>query len=379
VYAYISEPLDTFEGKIALLKKKGFSGVFWGELYRHMAGKVILPENSILLTFDDGYLDNWINVFPILQKYGMKATIFVNPDFVHPGTALRSCRESNSGKEDSRNSVQPAGFLNWAEMREMEASGLVDIQSHAMTHTWHFTGPSVVDYHRPHDIAPFPWLFWNERPDRKPFYMTEDQQSMLPWGYPIFEHDKALVARRFFPDADAIQKIVQIVDKEGGSTFFDRREWRRNLEERTRSLFRDGVIPGRYESDEEKVSRVEGELTESKHLIEKNLNKEVKYICWPGGANDEFVRRAAAKVGYLSWTLDSRSLLRKRNRPGEDPVSIKRMGTTNQVVMKGRYCGMAGPSYQLLRVTAHQGSAVDKLLAKAYKFAVFLRSLHKRK
>jgi hypothetical protein len=259
-------------------------------------------------------------------------------------------------------------------MREMEANGLVDIQSHAMTHTWYFTSPKIVDIHRPREIAPYPWLFWNERPERKPYYLTEDQQTFLPWGYPVFEHDKALVAKRYFPDVEAVREVTDFVERNGGPSFFEQTNWRSGLLDHIKKRFDGGLIPGVFEAEDERFERIKAELECSKRLIEQNLDKEVDYICWPGGANDELVQKTALHVGYRSWTLDSRSKLKKRNRPGQDPVSIKRMGTTNQVTLKGRNCGKGGAKYQLLRVIAHQRSALYKFAVKAYKILAFLRS-----
>ena len=63
-----------------------------------------LPENSVLVTFDDGYKNNYVEAFPILKKYGIKATIFLNTKYI--------------GKNDF--------YLNWDQVREMYDSGLVD-------------------------------------------------------------------------------------------------------------------------------------------------------------------------------------------------------------------------------------------------------------
>jgi peptidoglycan/xylan/chitin deacetylase (PgdA/CDA1 family) len=354
-WSSISESIESFEGKIAMLKQKGFTGVFWDELYEHMAGRTVLPADSILLTFDDGYLDNWTTVFPILQKYGMKATIFVSPDFVDPSNELRSSHA--------------AGFLNWAEMREMEKSGLIDIQSHAMTHTWYFAGPRIDDYHRPHEVTPNPWLFWNARPDRKPFYLTEDQQEFLPWGYPVLQHAKSLAVRRFFPDEASLHAITSFAAAEGGHEFFGRQDWRAVLDNHVASIVGDDGIAGFYESETERTSRIREELQRSKEIIEANLNKQVDFICWPGGANDELVQQLAREVGYKSWTLSSSSALEKRNLPGTDPETIKRIGTTNVINIRGKHCGFAGPGMQLLKIFSHQGSSLYSMALKAQKLA----------
>jgi peptidoglycan/xylan/chitin deacetylase (PgdA/CDA1 family) len=47
----------SFEEKLTALKEQGFTTIFWGDLYEYMAGSRPLPRDSILITFDDGYLD----------------------------------------------------------------------------------------------------------------------------------------------------------------------------------------------------------------------------------------------------------------------------------------------------------------------------------
>lgn len=71
-----------------------------------------LPKNSILVTFDDGYKNNYTEAFPILKKYGIKATIFINTKYI------------GNSKD----------YLNWDEIREMYNSGLVDFQLHTHSH-----------------------------------------------------------------------------------------------------------------------------------------------------------------------------------------------------------------------------------------------------
>ena len=47
-----------------------------------------IPENSIVLTFDDGYRDNYLNAFPILKNLGITATFFLPTDVIGTGEIL---------------------------------------------------------------------------------------------------------------------------------------------------------------------------------------------------------------------------------------------------------------------------------------------------
>lgn len=368
IFSDISEPLDTFERKIKLFKKFSFNTVFWDELYNYMAKKRRLPKNSIMLTFDDGYLDNWVYVFPIIKKYKIKITIFVNPEFVDPSKKKRLNLEDYWKGNCSFSDLKPAGFLNWPEMKEMEESGYVDIQSHSLTHTWYFADPEIVDYHRPLNIrSPYPWLFWNERPSEKYLYLNEKQSSFLKYGYPVFKHDKALVVKKYQPDQNLIKSLTDFVESNGGNNFFEDKEWKNRLDNHVEFFLKENKINHKYESDDEYEKRLRFELEQSKKIIEKNLNKKIDFICWPGGGNNKKLKKLAKDMGYKSWTLSSSDKTFFKNQPGTDPENIKRIVTGNTVSVKGYGKGKAGPILQILRINSHRNSLIFKLLEQIYK------------
>ena len=374
IYSHISESVAFFEKKLKLFKKKCFNSIFWFELYEYMQKKRDIPENSIMLTFDDGYLDNWIYVYPYLKKYNIKATIFVNPEFADPGNKKRlnieDVWEGRCGIKD----LEPRGFLNWAEMREMEKSGLIDIQSHSMTHTWYFSGQRIVDYHKPAKISPYPWLFWNKKPDQKPFYLNNDQQSFVKYGHPVFEHEKSLIVKRYYPDENFIFELIDFIEKNGGETFFSTKEWQKKLEKQTLKIHHGNLYKGEYESENEYLQRIKQELTLSKKIIEQKLHKQVDFICWPGGGYNNTVLKFSRKAGYKAWTLSSRDLSSFRNIPGVNAENIKRIGTSNKVSIKKYGNGIGGPLYQILNINTHRNSFVSKQLLRLYKLVAIFNS-----
>ncbi|MBQ7516352.1 MAG: polysaccharide deacetylase family protein [Schwartzia sp.] len=104
---------EDFDRQMRYLQDNGFHVISPAELHAALAEGAELPENPVLITFDDGYQDNYKNAYPILQKYGFRATIFVVTSFLDQALP---------------------GYLTWAQAAEMEASGLIDIESHTVTH-----------------------------------------------------------------------------------------------------------------------------------------------------------------------------------------------------------------------------------------------------
>ncbi len=100
-----------FEAQMDYLAQQGYQVVSLRQLARFLDGKEALPPKAVALTIDDGYRSTYEIAYPILRKHGFPATVFLYSDFV--------------GASDA---------LNWAQMKEMTASGLIDIEPHSKTH-----------------------------------------------------------------------------------------------------------------------------------------------------------------------------------------------------------------------------------------------------
>ncbi|MCL2461072.1 MAG: polysaccharide deacetylase family protein [Defluviitaleaceae bacterium] len=110
---------SVFRGQMEALKEAGYTAVFYQDLENYAEGKADLPAKPILITFDDGYLSNYEIAYPILEELGMKATISVI------GYTLGRDKDPATGAP-----ITPPR-LTWAQAREMEDSGLIDIESHS--------------------------------------------------------------------------------------------------------------------------------------------------------------------------------------------------------------------------------------------------------
>lgn len=292
---HISCSPEAFEGYLIYLKDRKYNTVLLPDVVAHIHGEKELPPNSIALTFDDGYLDNWTIAAPLLREYGFRGTVFVNPSFVDPRDIIREQVPPSETEEVGRELVD--GFMSWPEMREAMDAGVLDVQSHGMTHTWYPSSEEIIDFHRPGDR--YPWLAWNAFPDRRYLWLTEDQSQLVPYGAPIYLHEKSFIARRYFESDELTPILAEFVEKNGGERFFQCANWREVLLEQVALADAEGC----YETEDEYRDRVEWELTASRDEISQRLNKEVNIVCWPGGGQTDVTHEIAQKVGYIGWTV----------------------------------------------------------------------------
>lgn len=100
-----------FEAQMDYLARNGYHVIPLARLTGFLERGEPVPRKSVVLTIDDGYRSTYEVAFPVLRKYGFHATVFLYSDFV--------------GVPDA---------LTWPQMKELEASGLVNIQPHSKTH-----------------------------------------------------------------------------------------------------------------------------------------------------------------------------------------------------------------------------------------------------
>lgn len=112
-------PPQRFEAQMKYLFKRGFVTMTLDELIGMVKGINRACGRRIVITFDDGYLDNYTNAFPILKKYGYSATIFLVSSFI--------------GKMDSWRIESQTRLMDWSHVREMSRYGIC-FQSHTATH-----------------------------------------------------------------------------------------------------------------------------------------------------------------------------------------------------------------------------------------------------
>lgn len=125
---------EGFEDQLRRLKDGGWRSIRSAELSDHLSGAVPAPKRSLVITFDDGYADNWVYAWPLLRRYGFCAQIFVVTERVGRGALRLTVEEGGSLLDTRREERGRDGFLRWDELRAMSRSGVFEVGSHTHTH-----------------------------------------------------------------------------------------------------------------------------------------------------------------------------------------------------------------------------------------------------
>jgi peptidoglycan/xylan/chitin deacetylase (PgdA/CDA1 family) len=107
-----------FEKQMEYLKKNYFNVIKLNTFSQTSDFRKL--KKTIIITFDDGYEDNYLNAFPILKKYNFPATVFVSTAFVGKNMVARKGTDMK--------------ILSEEEMKEMHKSGLIEFGSHCHNH-----------------------------------------------------------------------------------------------------------------------------------------------------------------------------------------------------------------------------------------------------
>jgi len=320
-FNYLTCPYNKFENQLKWLKNHNYKTISLNQLYDYMHKNKKIPNKSVVLTFDDGYTDNWVFAYPLLEKYNMRATVYVNPEF----TQFRKENLNLSdvwAKNASINDLSTLGYLSWEELKIMEESGVFDVQSHSMTHTWYPCSERVVDFRHPDDS--YFWMTWNDN-NKKKAHLQVDDENLINYGQPVYEYGRSIGIKRYFPDEELNEFLINFYKDNN----LMKNEFQAEMHTALKNYLNQNETNGRYETKEEYEKRIYYELNESKKILEKNLKKEIEFLCWPGGAVTDLALEIANRTGYKSSTIGKDLVNQKnllKNRFGENPSRINRIG-----------------------------------------------------
>lgn len=273
----ISVTVETFETHLRMIRRAGFEVITTRELVEARRRGRPLPPRAVAIHLDDGYLDNWVAALPLLRCYAVPATLFVSTDFIDPGNAPRPTLRIGAQATGAAEALAWEGYLNWAEIQEIQKGGLVDVQPHGIDHGRVETGPRVVDRVGPENWRRLAWVQWRAIEGPKADWFRWPVPPAAPFGTPVRESRPALAARAW--------------SAESGT-----------------------------ESAEAYEARIEDHLSRAKQVLESHLGHRADIFCWPQNITSPAARTIAERVGYVATTGG-----RGENRPDEDPRVISRL------------------------------------------------------
>ena len=308
---FLAYSADDFRQQLSFFCDHNYTILTLNELFQRAVDFTIGNERIAVLTFDDGFLDNYLVAAKIMREFDIKGTIFVNPG------------HADEGESRSLADIPKAwGYLNFNEMRQLEKLDLFDIQSHTMTHEMIFSSNRVIDLYDPSKFDQYYWLIWMLFPETLKQWHGDVRRfkEHVPTGYPIFEYDRALSRRKYVPSETFVKKSCHLFYEHGDDAL---------------AKLQDVKAKGNFESEEEYLTRVRWQLDESKHVLEAELNKEIFGLCFPGGSYNEHVLQIAEEAGYRLFMLSSRhqagdNIRALNNFHSNSFVGLKRISFTKE-------------------------------------------------
>ncbi len=102
---------EIFEAQMEYLSVSGYTPITLDTLYGIFNEQTPAPAKPVVLTFDDGYVDFYLNAFPILKRYNFHSVSFIIIDSVGYGY-----------------------YMSWDQIKEIQSTGLVTFEAHTLSH-----------------------------------------------------------------------------------------------------------------------------------------------------------------------------------------------------------------------------------------------------
>ena len=329
-----------FDEQCRMLAENGWFGISLAQAEAFLVNGEALPDKSFLMTFDDGFLDNYVHAWPIMRKYGHKGVIFAvtdritqaqrdceaqapahGTDAAGPGTSgpddagasgpdasdraglpaprstvrptLEDVWQGRCAKDDLPNVDSPLRvdalgrtfrqdlFFTWDEARLMEQSGVMAIAAHSTRHERVFAGPAFSGFTQPGDRL-------------RTFSYTV---SPTLWGRPVFAQEPELAQRAFIPSPVLMESIASLVpqDDAAAAKFFASPA---NLDKLNALVEQHKNALGEYESPEDHTRRLRAVMEACQTTLTRELGHPVQSFCWPWGVFCDQAREQAQAAGF---------------------------------------------------------------------------------
>ena len=287
---------DWLEPRLQYLAENGYQTMTCDAIARLVIDRVRPGPRAIALTFDDAWASAYTVAYPLLKQYGMRAVLFAIP--------ARVAEEPGSSP-----------FVTWAQLRELQSSGVFDVQSHTRSHAMVFGGDEIVDF-----VSP---AF-----EREPLLNRPLEADGL--GTPLYvRRSRMSDVCRFHGDEAAADRCRAHVVAHGGADFFNRPNWRGELRRVANG------VAGAFESDEARAAAIRTELVEGRAMLNDRLGAPVSHVAMPWGIAGSIARRALVETGHVLGFAEA-PFRRRAVRAGDDRFGLMRLSGKFLTCLPGR-------------------------------------------
>lgn len=138
---------EDFGAQMRFLKESGCRTLTLTEAIGASLGTFETKEKCCVITFDDGYLDNFVYAYPEIAANGIKAAVFIVTDWIDAASSAREDKKSaavdeckkrppthNYAKTLIAEGLHHKAVMNWDMISEMNSGAPVEFHSHTMSH-----------------------------------------------------------------------------------------------------------------------------------------------------------------------------------------------------------------------------------------------------
>ncbi len=310
---------STFDLELKILKQF-FNVITLDEVYEYMQSGKQPDKPSVVITFDDGYADNFVYAYPLLKKHGLKATIFpITSRINKEGTVRPTLEDYWKGKVSREELIRPKTFYgaNYPFLKEGKSEDFLTVEElnkmkdvfeiggHGEIHAKVFSEDRIIDFY---DGTNGHWSNIYAYGTSNDFSSMEEPKI----GYPLFPDRNNLATKRGFLKKE-VKEFINSLQK----CFFKDKNWKKILKEELESNFNSFL---EFETEEEREKRVREELKRSKEELESMVGRKVRHFAYPFGHYDDTLAKIASEFFDTAYTVEKGIV-----KPDSDRYKLPRM------------------------------------------------------
>jgi len=303
---------ESLEPYLVYLVENGYQGVTSDAINAYVRKGISPGKKKVVITFDDAWLSLWTVALPILQKYDFTAIAYVSPGRIPEANSVRPTINETGYQPSPPDKHE---FASWPELKAICESGVIDLQAHSFSHSSIFCDNTITGFvtpgYRPH-LHLRPLL--NESTD----YVYASPNDL---GCPLYSTRSRLSdAFRFYESRNLRNICINLVNKEGGKSFFDRPDWQNVLIHTAAK-----EASGRFETSDERQKAILNELILAMETLNARIpGHQVNQMCFPFAISGKTAESLLAKAGYQTAFAD-RLLGLRAIKNGGNPYRLMRL------------------------------------------------------